>query len=99
MVRTCTTHNVKLAYMLAGSLPKPVCQPRAPARKSRLVQLRRAKGWRMPANTVKVDRSTLFGNPFSVKEYGHDHAVALHSAWLFARSIVTGAPARRRLLD
>lgn len=28
------------------------------------VQLKRTKGWRMPANTVKVDRSTKFGNPF-----------------------------------
>lgn len=28
------------------------------------VQLRRAKGWRMPPNTVKVDRTTRFGNPF-----------------------------------
>lgn len=27
------------------------------------VQLRRVKGWRMPPNTVKVDRSTIFGNP------------------------------------
>jgi hypothetical protein len=53
----------------------------------RRVQLRRAKGWRMPANTVKVDRTTLFGNPFSVKEYGHDRAVALHRAWLAGRSI------------
>ena len=41
----------------------------------------------MPANTVKVDRSTLFGNPSSVKEYEHDHAVALHREWLFGRSI------------
>ena len=41
----------------------------------------------MPANTVKVDRTTLFGNPFSVKEYGRDHAVALHRAWLFGQSI------------
>jgi hypothetical protein len=49
------------------------------------VQLRRAKGWR-PANTVKVDRTTLFGNPFSVKENGHDHAVSLHRAWLLGRS-------------
>lgn len=30
------------------------------------IQLRRAKGWRMPANTVKVDRTTEFGNPFTV---------------------------------
>jgi hypothetical protein len=30
------------------------------------VKLSRAKGWRMPANTVKVDRSTKWGNPFRV---------------------------------
>lgn len=28
------------------------------------VQLRRTKGWRMPPNTVKVDRTTIYGNPF-----------------------------------
>ena len=32
------------------------------------VQLSRAKGWRMPANTVKVDRTTKWGNPFKVGE-------------------------------
>lgn len=32
------------------------------------IQLRRQKGWRMPPNTVKVDRSTVWGNPF------HTHA-------------------------
>lgn len=30
------------------------------------VQLRRTKGWRMPENTVKVDLSTKWGNPFVV---------------------------------
>jgi hypothetical protein len=30
------------------------------------IQLSRAKGWRMPPNTVKVDRSTKWGNPFVV---------------------------------
>ena len=29
------------------------------------VQLSRRKGWRMPANTVKVDRTTRWGNPFA----------------------------------
>ena len=29
------------------------------------VQLSRAKGWRMPENTVKVDRTTVFGNLWS----------------------------------
>ena len=30
------------------------------------VQLMRTKGWRMPPNTVKVDRTTKWGNPFVV---------------------------------
>lgn len=30
------------------------------------VQLSRQRGWRMPPNTVKVDRSTRWGNPFKV---------------------------------
>lgn len=30
------------------------------------IQLSRVKGWRMPPNAVKVDRSTLWGNPFQV---------------------------------
>lgn len=32
------------------------------------VQLSRQKGWRMPSNTVKVDRTTRWGNPFKVGE-------------------------------
>lgn len=28
------------------------------------IQLKRTKGWRMPQNTVKVDRTTKWGNPF-----------------------------------
>lgn len=31
------------------------------------VQLSRKKGWRMPPGTVKVDRSTRWGNPFLVE--------------------------------
>ena len=30
------------------------------------IQLSRKKGWKMPENTVKVDRTTKFGNPFKV---------------------------------
>jgi hypothetical protein len=37
----------------------PGCAPRR-------VQLRRSKGWRMPANTLKVDRTTCWGNPYVV---------------------------------
>ncbi len=37
---------------------------------ARRVQLSRRKGWRMPENTVKVDRTTKWGNPFKVGEDG-----------------------------
>ena len=46
--------------------------PNVPSR----VQLRRTRGWRMPANTVKVDRTTRWGNPYDVREYGSD--LSLH---------------------
>lgn len=32
--------------------------------KPQRIQLSRRKGWRMPDNTIKVDRSTKWGNPF-----------------------------------
>lgn len=35
------------------------------------VQLSRRKGWRMPDNTVKVDRTTKWGNPFNFKAPAH----------------------------
>jgi hypothetical protein len=34
------------------------------------ITLSRAKGWRMPDNTVKVDRTTKWGNPFPIPK-GH----------------------------
>ena len=34
------------------------------------VQLSRAAGWRMPNNTLKVDRTTKWGNPFIVGKHG-----------------------------
>lgn len=33
------------------------------------IQLRRTKGWKMPANTVKVDRTTKWGNPYKVGQH------------------------------
>lgn len=43
------------------------------------VQLSRAKGWRMPPDTVKVDRSTGWGNPFKRDVGGvKDNAEAVH---------------------
>ena len=34
------------------------------------IQLKRTKGWKMPPNTVKVDRSSKWGNPFVVSKDG-----------------------------
>lgn len=38
--------------------------------KPQRIQLHRTPGWRMPANTLKVDRSTRWGNPFRVGDEG-----------------------------
>lgn len=47
------------------------------------VQLRRSKGWRMPEGTVKVDRTTRWGNPFTPAECGSiAAAVARHAQWM-----------------
>jgi hypothetical protein len=50
------------------------------------IQLSRAKGWRMPPNTVKVDRSTKWGNPYRVDVFGLQLAMELfresaHGYW------------------
>lgn len=34
------------------------------------IQLKRTKGWRMPAGAVKVDRTTRWGNPWRVGDEG-----------------------------
>jgi hypothetical protein len=39
----------------------------------------------MPPNTVKVDRSTIFGNPFPVEQYGREQAASLHRLWIEGR--------------
>ncbi len=64
---------------------------RAGSAPPRRVQLQRRSGWRMPANTIKVDRTTPFGNPFSAKDYGRDGAVALYRAWIAGRPIPVAA--------
>jgi hypothetical protein len=33
------------------------------------IQLSRKKGWKMPPDTVKVDRSTIWGNNFYVEDF------------------------------
>ena len=49
------------------------------AEEPRRIQLSRAKGWRMPENTVKVTRGPgmKFGNPFAVGEEGPMGRIAI----------------------
>ena len=47
------------------------------------VQLKRTAGWKMPADTLKVDRTTRWGNPFTIAECGSAAvAVAQHGRWM-----------------
>lgn len=58
--------------------------------KPKRIQLRRTKGWRMPENTVKVDRTTKWGNPFMVGKPGGQYAANVMNrrhAWQLYRSI------------
>ena len=51
--------------------------------KPQRIQLKRTKGWRMPPNTVRVDRATRFGNPFRVTdERSPAEAVMAFRLWL-----------------
>lgn len=54
------------------------------------IQLSRAKGWRMPENTVKVDRSTKWGNPFIIGERGGAYTAKVmdrRHAWQLYNSV------------
>ena len=63
------------------------------------IQLSRRKGWKMPPNTVKVDRSTKFGNPFHVCEgRSAGEAVAAFVTWLSVDSCHANIPGRKARL-
>jgi hypothetical protein len=60
------------------------------------IQLRRTAGWRMPPNTVKVDRTTKWGNPFVVGKSGGAYAktvVDRRHAWQLYRGAALANPA------
>lgn len=63
------------------------------------ITLSRAKGWRMPPNTVKVDRSTAFGNPWTVENaraagfIGTDADLQAMCASTFRNAMLRGLPA------
>lgn len=57
------------------------------------IQLSRRKGWRMPANTMKVDRSTKWGNPFIVGKDGtRDECVKYFTFMLAGHLVLATAP-------
>ncbi len=57
--------------------------PTAKACTPHRIQLKRSAGWKMPANTLKVDRTTRWGNPFTIAECGSASvAVAQHGRWM-----------------
>lgn len=58
------------------------------------IQLSRRAGWRMPPDTVKVDRSTKWGNPFVVGTHGtREHCVDLFAKMLAGYICVSNGPA------
>ena len=57
------------------------------------VQLRRVKGWKMPANTVNVARPSRWGNPFSVENNGRTNAVKYFREWLEGKRFINGKSA------
>lgn len=53
------------------------------------IQRKRARGWRMPQNTIYVGRPTRWGNPWRVDQPEHDHSVSpLQDSKLSAASAV-----------
>jgi len=52
----------------------------------RRIRLRRIKGWRMPANTVKVARPTKWGNPFEIGVHGtRQEVLRKYRAWIMQK--------------
>jgi len=49
------------------------------------IQIKRTKGWRMPANTVYVGRPSKWGNPFKLQDYPRELCLKKFEAYLNAR--------------
>ncbi|MDP9007247.1 MAG: DUF4326 domain-containing protein [Pseudomonadota bacterium] len=52
------------------------------------IQLKRTKGWRMPANTAKVDRTTRWGNHPAARA----GVTGVNAVRLFAQWVANDAP-------
>lgn len=51
------------------------------------IQRRRLRGWRKPANTICVDRTSRWGNPFKVGVHAPNNAVAVDKfkTWIISQ--------------
>ena len=56
------------------------------------IQLRRKKGWKMPENTVKVDRSTKYGNPFIVGKHGTRRECVIQFIYMLTNRLILAGP-------
>lgn len=67
------------------------------------IQLSRKRGWKMPENTVRVDRSTRFGNPFTATDHGRAKAIYLYRQFIAGELGTALHPyllvRRRKILD
>jgi hypothetical protein len=66
------------------------------------IQLRRTKGWRLPADTINVARPGPWGNPFVVGRDGtREECVALYEALIVGTACKTAAasPAQQMKLQ
>ncbi len=73
------TKATKAAKASKPAKATPAAKTSAPHR----IRLERSAGWKMPANTLKVDRTTRWGNPFTIAECGSVAvAVAQHGRWM-----------------
>jgi hypothetical protein len=62
------------------------------------VRLSRAKGWKLPPNTVKVDRATKYGNPFRLDVRTRFEAVSAFQQWMTIDTCTAGMADRRNAL-
>lgn len=54
------------------------------------IQLQRRKGWRIPQDTIKVDRSTKWGNPFRIEPgYSAAQTIENYQQWLLGNASET----------
>lgn len=64
------------------------------------IRLSRAKGWRIPENTVVVSRPSKWGNPFVVGKDGTREDCTRYFAWMLGGSfLLAGTPSIQEMRD